>query len=115
VFATKLSEGDVTGALACWTQDAVIAAADGSSANGRAALRERFEQLAAAGASLRIEVQAELIAGDAALARTEMVMRLRDGESELRVEGNVVYRLVGGRWLIAIDRITPRGTRPGKD
>ena len=103
-FAEMVTAGDVAAALECWTEDAVMAAPDGSVASGRADLAARLEQLVNAGTAMTIRIADLVTAGDVAMATTESTLAIGDDEPA-RLIATVVYRHEDGRWRIAIDRV----------
>jgi uncharacterized protein (TIGR02246 family) len=101
-FAAALARRDLDAALAMWSEDAAIVAADGSLVSGRPAIREALHALLGNGAEVRIEVANLFEAGEIALATGTLTL---SGEGfEQRSESTVVYaRGADGRWRIALD------------
>lgn len=102
-FAAAISSGDVDAALACWTDDAVMIAPDGTETRGHTALRERFAALVGLGAHLDIAVADVAIDEDGARATT--TMRLAIGTSVMTTRARVTYTDVGTALLIQRDEI----------
>jgi uncharacterized protein (TIGR02246 family) len=101
-FAAALARRDLDGALAMWSEDAAILAADGSLVEGRAAIREALRALLGNGTRVGIELAGVFQAGDVALATGWLTLT---GEGfEQRSESAVVYhRGSDGHWRIALD------------
>ena len=108
-FADAINRGDVSGAVACWTRDAALAAADGATARGPAELAARFEQLVQAGVRVEITVTELVVAGNVALGTTVMTMAALGTAAPMTLKGTVVYLHDAGRWRIAVDRVEPAG------
>jgi ketosteroid isomerase-like protein len=106
-FAQAINEGDLAGALACWSPDAVIVSETVEEARGHQALRERFGQLIDTGARVEIVVSDEICTELAATANTQMTLTLPGGSDPLRLKGAVVYVPGVDGWQILIDRLAP--------
>src|SRR5689334_22851847 len=106
-FADAINRGDVAGAVACWTHQAVFVAADGATARGGLELRARFEQLVQARARVEIAVTQIVVAGSAALGTTRTALSVGDAPAPMMFDGTVVYVHDGAHWRIAVDRIGP--------
>ncbi len=101
-FAGALARRDLDGALAMWSEEAAIVAADGSLVQGRPAIREALQALLTNGTRVSIELASLFRAGDVALATGSLTL---SGEGfEQRSSSTVVYaRGTDGRWRIALD------------
>lgn len=106
-FAEAINRGDAAGAVACWTDDAVLVGADGGTARGGIELRSRFDQLVDAGVRLEIAVARVVVAGRVAMAATRMAMSSAHATAPLTLDGTVVYTCAGSEWRIAVDRVEP--------
>jgi ketosteroid isomerase-like protein len=107
-FAAAINAGNIEAALACWAPDAALVAPDGTIVCGEM-LRRRFEQLIAGNLALAIHLSNEIEVGGIAMAITRMTMTSPDGQPPIEVHATVVYRRVGDRWRLAIDRIDRLG------
>jgi len=112
-FAAALARRDLDGALAMWSEDAAIVAADGSLVEGRVAIREALDALLSNGADVQIELAGLFQAGGIALATGSLTL---SGEGfEQRSESTVVYaRGADGRWRIALDAPWGLPSRDGR-
>lgn len=101
-FAGALARRDLDDALAMWSEEAAIVAADGSLVQGRPAIRAALEALLTNGTRVSIELASLFRAGDVALATGSLTL---SGEGfEQRSSSTVVYaRGSDGHWRIALD------------
>lgn len=106
-FAQAINEGDLAGALACWSPDAVIVTESGEEARGHEVLGERFGQMIGVGARVEIVVSDEICTELAATANTHMTLALPGGPDPVRLKGAVVYVPTVDGWQILIDRLAP--------
>lgn len=100
-----LNGGDLGAALACFTPGAALVGANGSLAQGEAALRARLGELIASGVHLEIELRGVIVTGDLALAHERWTISYggRIDAGTAQAEGpTMVLRLLEGEWRLAI-------------
>lgn len=110
-LAMALNRGELEAALACFAPGACLVAADGSSAQGEAALRPRLWELIAHGAQVEIELFGVLVAGEVALAHERWRISYRDKHASRSPESaqpTLVLRSIEDEWKLAI--VAPWGT-----
>jgi ketosteroid isomerase-like protein len=107
LFAERLNEGDVEGALGLYDANASFAPRPGEVVEGTEAIREALAAFTALEPRLSGTIEKAIIAGDVALVvnRWSLEGKQPDGEL-LRMGGlsaDVLRRDKGGAWKIAID------------
>jgi len=106
-FRDCFRAGDLEGILALYEDDATIVQADGSSRQGKAAVREMMSGLLALGGELELDTRYAVRRGDLALLSNRWTLRGRDGDGQpFELSGQtteVVRRQADGRWLYLID------------
>jgi uncharacterized protein (TIGR02246 family) len=107
LFAERMSNGDVDGAMALYDPEAVFAPEPGAQIKGRDGIRAALEGFASLRPTMTGEIAQVLEAGDTALVTNRWALRgtRPDGEP-VEMSGtsaDVVRRHPDGRWLVLVD------------
>jgi uncharacterized protein (TIGR02246 family) len=106
-FAAALAAGDTEAALALWDPDAAIVTAGGDAVHGHEAIRAALRALIENGATVEIELDRTIAAGDVAVGLGTLTLSGtgHDGEPfRQRSSSTVIYaRGADGSWRIALD------------
>lgn len=100
-----INGGDLEAALACFAPGACLVWADGTAAQGEAALRDRLAELIAHATRVEIELRGVLVAGDLALTHERWTIGYGgqiDSAAAQAAGPTMVLRLIGGEWKLAI-------------
>ena len=102
-FERAVARRDADAVAALYTPNAVLLPPDGSPVAGRAAIREYFAGMVAAGVrDLDLRTVEVVRFDDFALERADVAFRVGDGAVE-NGKSLVLWRLVDGEWLLARD------------
>jgi uncharacterized protein (TIGR02246 family) len=106
-FAAAIGARDVRAALALWSEEAALIAADGQPIRGHVAIESALRALVENGIDIDIRLAGAVTAGDIAIGSGTLTMRGVDTDGqpfEHRSESVVVYRRdEDDRWRIALD------------
>jgi ketosteroid isomerase-like protein len=104
-FSSALSEGDLTGATACFTREGCLITPDGTAIHGRAEIGAILAQMVARGTVIEAEQLVLRAGGDVGLVSGRFTMRC-DGPAGARLVQRCIpaaaIRLIEGTWKIAV-------------
>jgi uncharacterized protein (TIGR02246 family) len=109
IFGKFFNSKDADGIMSLYEDDAVIVAAPGQPAAGKAAIREALAGFLAMNATIEFIAEAEpVISGDLALTHAKWRLTPEGGEAMEGATAEVLRRQSDGTWLYVVDN--PWGT-----
>lgn len=101
--ADAFHAGDVDALVELYEDDAVMVGDDGSTAEGRDAIREVWSGLVGFGGSISLTTRYAVAAGDTALLSNQWEFTLDGAVAASAITAEVAHRGPDGRWRYVID------------